>query len=83
MDFLCRIVGFIDLEGIVLNFRRRCVSECFINFIDNMMYGSLFDSVEDYGGYLFFFIRIFIGEDVELFIGLDFILEMKKDFMER
>lgn len=83
MDFLCCIVGSIDLEGIALNSRRRCASECFTNSTDNMMYGSSFDSVEDYGGYLSSPIRISIGEDVELPTGPDPTPEMKKDFMER
>lgn len=48
-----------------------------------MMYGSSFDSVEDYGGYLSSPIRISIGEDVELPTGPDPTPEMKKDFMER
>lgn len=73
----------IDLEGIALNSRRRCASECFTNSTDNMMYGSSFDSVEDYGGYLSSPIRISIGEDVELPTGPDPTPEMKKDFMER
>lgn len=73
----------IDLEGIALNSRRRCASECFTNSTDNMMYGSSFDSVEEYGGYLSSPIRISIGEDVELPTGPDPTPEMKKDFMER
>nr|XP_022330471.1 C-myc promoter-binding protein-like isoform X2 [Crassostrea virginica] len=72
-----------DLEGIALNSRRRCASECFTTSTDNMMYGSSFDSTEEYGSYLSSPIRISIGEDVELPTGPDPTPEMKKDFMER
>ncbi|XP_061172987.1 DENN domain-containing protein 4C-like isoform X2 [Saccostrea echinata] len=77
-----RSSGSLDLEGIALNSRRRCASECFTNSTDNMMYGSSFDSMEDYGGFRSS-LRISIGEDVELPVGPDPEPEMKKDFMER
>ncbi|XP_076102516.1 C-myc promoter-binding protein-like isoform X2 [Mytilus galloprovincialis] len=64
--------------------RRRCASECFTSATDNMMYGSSYDSTDDFQARLLRSpLRISIGEEEVLPSGPDPIPEMKRDFMDR
>lgn len=77
--------GSLNLEDMaVKGLRRRCASECFTNATDNMLYGSSYDSNDDYQARMMRSpLRISIGEDEVLPSGPDPAPEMKKDFMER